>query len=60
MKTDSKASEENTAMSQLEQGLAAFADFMWGPQLIVLLVGGGLYFYLSFQIKAFQVSRSQC
>ena len=31
-------------MSQIEQGLAAFADFMWGPQLVVLLVGGGLYF----------------
>ena len=31
-------------MSQIEQWLAAFADFMWGPQLVVLLVGGGLYF----------------
>jgi AGCS family alanine or glycine:cation symporter len=30
--------------SQLENLSAAFADFVWGTPLLVLLVGGGLYF----------------
>ena len=29
---------------QVEQALNAFAGFMWGPPLVVLLVGGGLFF----------------
>ena len=41
-------------MSQLEQGLAAFADFMWGPQLVVLLVGGGLYFTFHSRLRHFR------
>ena len=31
-------------MEEIEQALAAFASFMWGPHLVVLLVGGGLFF----------------
>lgn len=31
-------------MPQIEAALAAFAGFMWGPPLVVLLVGGGLFF----------------
>jgi AGCS family alanine or glycine:cation symporter len=30
--------------TQLENSSAAFADFVWGTPLLVLLVGGGLYF----------------
>lgn len=33
-------------MEQIERGLAAFAGFMWGPPLVVLLVGGGLFFMI--------------
>lgn len=31
-------------MERIESALAAFAGFMWGPPLVVLLVGGGLFF----------------
>lgn len=31
-------------MNPLQQWSAAFADFVWGTPLLVLLVGGGLYF----------------
>ena len=31
-------------MANIEAALAAFASFMWGPPLVVLLVGGGLFF----------------
>lgn len=33
-------------MEQIESALAAFAGFMWGPPLVVLLVGGGLFFMI--------------
>lgn len=33
-------------MEQIEIALAAFANFMWGPPLVVLLVGGGLFFMI--------------
>jgi alanine or glycine:cation symporter, AGCS family len=33
-------------MDQLEALTAAFADFVWGTPLLVLLVGGGLFFAL--------------
>lgn len=33
-------------MEQVEIALAAFASFMWGPPLVVLLVGGGFYFMI--------------
>ncbi|MCH8545017.1 MAG: alanine:cation symporter family protein [Alcanivorax sp.] len=29
---------------QIEAALSAFATFMWGPPLVLLLVGGGLFF----------------
>ena len=41
-------------MLQFEQGLAALADFMWGPQLVVLLVGGGLYFTIHSRLRHFK------
>ncbi len=31
---------------QLEQLSGAFADFVWGLPLIILLLGGGLFFAL--------------
>ena len=33
-------------MEQIENALAKFAGFMWGPPLVVLLVGGGLFFMI--------------
>ena len=33
-------------MQQLEQATAAFASFVWGPPLLVLLLGGGVFFLL--------------
>lgn len=33
-------------LAQVEAGLVAFASFMWGPPLVLLMVGGGLFFLL--------------
>ena len=33
-------------MQQLEQFSAAFASFVWGPPLLILLLGGGIFFLL--------------
>jgi AGCS family alanine or glycine:cation symporter len=41
-------------MEEIEQALAAFASFMWGPQLVVLLVGGGLFFMLHSRLAHFR------
>ncbi|MFN3162120.1 MAG: alanine/glycine:cation symporter family protein [Pseudohongiellaceae bacterium] len=41
-------------MESIEQALAAFASFMWGPQLVVLLVGGGLFFMLHSRLAHFR------
>jgi len=41
-------------MIQLETTLAAFADFMWGPPMVILLVGGGLYFMLHSRMQHFR------
>ena len=41
-------------MESIEQALAAFADFMWGPQLVVLLVGGGLFFMIHSRLRQFR------
>ena len=41
-------------MEDIEQALAAFANFMWGPQLVVLLVGGGLFFMLHSKLRHFR------
>ncbi|MBL6746153.1 MAG: alanine:cation symporter family protein [Pseudomonadales bacterium] len=41
-------------MTEIEQALAAFADFMWGPQLVVLLVGGGLFFTFHSRLAHFK------
>ena len=38
-------------MAEIEQALAAFAGFMWGPQLVILLVGGGLFFMLHSRLR---------
>ena len=41
-------------MTEIEKALAAFADFMWGPQLVVLLVGGGLFFTFHSRLAHFK------
>lgn len=41
-------------MANIEQALAAFASFMWGPHLVVLLVGGGLFFMLHSRMQHFR------
>ena len=41
-------------MTEIEQALAAFANFMWGPQLVVLLVGGGLFFTFHSRLAHFK------
>lgn len=41
-------------LEQLETTLAAFANFMWGPQLVILLVGGGLYFSAHSRLRHFR------
>ena len=41
-------------MERIEPSLAAFANFMWGPQLVVLLVGGGLYFMFHSRLRHFR------
>ena len=33
-------------METLDQILSAFASFMWGPWLVFLLIGGGIYFLI--------------
>lgn len=41
-------------MTEIEEALAAFANFMWGPQLVVLLVGGGLFFMIHMRGQHFR------
>ena len=41
-------------MEQIEIVLAAFANFMWGTPLVVLLVGGGLYFMVHSRLAHFR------
>ena len=41
-------------MIQIETALAAFANFMWGPPMVVLLVGGGFYFMLHSRMQHFR------
>ena len=41
-------------MTEIEEALAAFANFMWGPQLVVLLVGGGLFFMVHSRLQHFR------
>ncbi len=41
-------------MESVEVALAAFADFMWGPPLVVLLVGGGLFFMVHSRLMHFR------
>jgi len=44
-------------MAEIEQALAAFANFMWGPHLVVLLVGGGLFFMFHSRLQQFRYFR---
>jgi len=44
-------------MPQLEIALAAFANFMWGTPLVVLLVGGGAYFMAHSRLAHFRYFR---
>src|SRR5210317_414770 len=41
-------------VAQLEYLTAAFVDFIWGTPLLVLLVGGGLYFALFSRFLAYR------
>lgn len=41
-------------MHRMEAALAAFASFMWGPPLVILLVGGGLFFTLHSRLLHFR------
>lgn len=41
-------------MADIEQALASFASFMWGPHLVVLLVGGGLFFMFHSRLQQFR------
>jgi len=44
-------------MDSIEAALGAFAGFMWGPQLVVLLVGGGLFFMAHSRLRQFRYLR---
>ncbi|NQV70468.1 MAG: sodium:alanine symporter family protein [Pseudohongiella sp.] len=41
-------------MNQLEAAVAAYANFMWGLPLVILLVGGGLFFMLHSRLRHFR------
>ena len=41
-------------MNQIEAVLAAFSSFMWGPPMVLLLVGGGLFFTLHSKLRHFR------
>ena len=41
-------------MEKLESVLAAFANLMWGPPLVVLLVGGGMFFMVHSRLMHFR------
>jgi len=44
-------------LNQIETALAAFAGFMWGPPLVVLLVGGGFFFMVHSRMQHFRYFR---
>ena len=44
-------------IEKLDTLFAAFAEFMWGPPLLVLLLGGGLFFTLYCQFIPFRYVR---
>ncbi len=44
-------------MEAIENALASFANFMWGPPLVVLLVGGGMFFMVHSRMMHFRYLR---
>ena len=44
-------------MTQLDRLVSAFANLMWGPFLLILLVGGGLYFTVYCRFTRFRYFR---
>ena len=44
-------------IEKLDRQIAAFAEFMWGPPLLVLLIGGGLFFTLYSRFIPFRYVR---
>ena len=44
-------------MTQLDRLVSAFANLMWGPFLLILLVGGGLYFTVYCRFTPFRYFR---
>jgi alanine or glycine:cation symporter, AGCS family len=41
-------------MSQIEAAIAAYTSFMWGLPLVILLVGGGLFFMAHSRLRHFR------
>jgi len=41
-------------MTRLETAMDAFSSFMWGPPLIALLVGGGVFFMIHSRLQHFR------
>ncbi len=41
-------------MSQIEAAVAAYTNFMWGLPLVILLVGGGLFFMVHSRLRHFR------
>lgn len=44
-------------MEYLEKATAAFSNFMWGTPLLLLLLGGGLYFFVYSRLLPFRYFR---
>ena len=44
-------------IEKLDRQIAAFAEFMWGPPLLLLLIGGGLFFTLYSRFIPFRYVR---
>ncbi|MFN1835606.1 alanine/glycine:cation symporter family protein [Balneola sp. MJW-20] len=43
-----------TILESIEYGLGEFSSFMWGYPLVILLVGGGLFFLISSKLTPFR------
>ena len=41
-------------MKNIEKILSSFSDFMWGPALLFLLLGGGIFFTLYCRFTPFK------
>ena len=48
---------EMNLFEYFESAVSAFAGFMWGPPLLILLLGGGIYFSLYSRFVPFKYFR---